>query len=193
MARGMLFLRHPRAPGKLRKANRRWVQKRLKFKNQKTEEVQNGRNHADNGFSDWDVVVPLCGVRRSGSDSSRVSGVRVLTVCGGNSPVLQLWWQEFSGSRNLRRIPAHPGGAQCVQDQAVGEREFLGVQDNFVGVVDQRISGDAPGLMPNDAGAVLASDGLAIFVAVKDNARAVQDHGDLDSCNSFLRGLGRSF
>ena len=55
-----------------------------------------------------------------------------------------------------------------MQDQPVFDGEFFGMENDFVGITYPGISGDAPGFVANDAGAVNAGGGLTILVAVED-------------------------
>jgi hypothetical protein len=61
-----------------------------------------------------------------------------------------------------------PGGSKRVQDQTIFHGQFFRVQDDHVGVADAQVSGDAPGFVTNDTGAVNTSGGIAILVAVED-------------------------
>jgi hypothetical protein len=62
-----------------------------------------------------------------------------------------------------------------MQDQAVLQGQFLGVENGLVGIVDKRIAGNAPGLVTNHSGTVLTRGFGVISVAMKN--RIVQKHG----------------
>lgn len=55
-----------------------------------------------------------------------------------------------------------------MKDQPIFDGELFRVKHDLVGIAYVRISGDAPGFVANDAGAVNAGGGLTILVAVED-------------------------
>jgi hypothetical protein len=59
-----------------------------------------------------------------------------------------------------------PGHAEGMEPEGILNRQLIRVADNFIGVINQRIDRDTPGLMPNNPLAVLA--GLLRIVAVAD-------------------------
>lgn len=57
-----------------------------------------------------------------------------------------------------------------MQNQVVRESQFLRVHNRLVGVVDQRVAGNAPGFVTNYARTVLARGFGVVLIAVKDRA-----------------------
>ena len=72
-----------------------------------------------------------------------------------------------------------------MQNQVVRERQFLRVQNRLVGVVDQRVAGNAPGFVTNYARTVLARGLGVVLIAVKD--RAVEKNGNLAKLGGAFR------
>jgi hypothetical protein len=67
-------------------------------------------------------------------------------------------------------LGADPVHAQRVENQTVGEVKSAGVDNDLVCVKDSLIFRDAPFLMADDAGAVLATRRGVVAVAVKDGS-----------------------
>jgi hypothetical protein len=72
-----------------------------------------------------------------------------------------------------------------VQNQVVRECQFLRVHNRLVGVVDQRVAGNAPGFVTNYARTVLARGFGMVLIAVKD--RAVERNGNLAKLGGAFR------
>ena len=72
-----------------------------------------------------------------------------------------------------------------MQNQVVRESQFLRVHNRLVGVVDQRVAGNAPGFVTNYARTVLARGFGVVLIAVKD--RAVERNGNLVKLGGAFR------
>src|ERR1700747_797200 len=70
-----------------------------------------------------------------------------------------------AGSGTRLRVPGCP---ESVQNQLILQRQPLRAQDNFIGVLDKTISGDAPGFVTNDTIAVFTRRSRTVSVAVKE-------------------------
>jgi hypothetical protein len=94
------------------------------------------------------------------------------------------WCSLVSGFSRIRNLAIfataifHPLHAERVEDQAVGQRELPGVEGSLVGVVHDRIPGDAPGFVADEACTVFARCPGVILVAVEDGCLQ-QDESDL--------------
>ena len=62
--------------------------------------------------------------------------------------------------------PFNPSCAQGVEYKGISNRKFAGVRNDLVGVENDRVARDAPGLVPYDSFAVLACCLRVIAVAV---------------------------
>ena len=70
--------------------------------------------------------------------------------------------------------PSSPDYTQGVENDGISKAQFARVRNNLVGVENERMKGDAPGLVSDDSLAVLACGLRMVAVAVKDSCAVVR-------------------
>ena len=66
-----------------------------------------------------------------------------------------------------------PRHTQGVEYEGIGQCQLIGIQDNLVGVINNRIRADAPGFVTHDTSAMLACGFRTVSVAVKPGSLAM--------------------